>query len=54
VILGSTRISGEVSYLETDKENIPFYERHRYSVIDEANVIGVHNWFMIREPEASV
>src|SRR5262245_59332821 len=44
----------EFSYLETDKrENVPFYERHGYAVIDEADVIGVRNWFMIREPKGS-
>jgi GNAT superfamily N-acetyltransferase len=45
----------EFSYLETDKrENVPFYERHGYAVIDEADVIGVPNWFMLREPRDSV
>jgi GNAT superfamily N-acetyltransferase len=48
-------LAGEVSYLETDKrENVPFYERHGYAVIDEADVIGVPNWFMIRQPQPSV
>jgi predicted N-acetyltransferase YhbS len=44
--------AGEVGYLETDKlENVHFYERHAYAVIDEADVIGVPNWFMIRQPQ---
>ena len=43
--------TGEASYLETDKaENVPFYERHGYAVIAEADVLGVRNWFMLREP----
>jgi GNAT superfamily N-acetyltransferase len=46
--------AGEVSYLETDKrENVPFYERHGYGVIDEGQVIGVPNWFMLRQPRRS-
>jgi ribosomal protein S18 acetylase RimI-like enzyme len=44
--------AAELSYLETDKrENVVFYERHGYAVIDEADVIGVSNWFMIRQPQ---
>jgi hypothetical protein len=47
-------LAPEVSYLETDKpENVRFYERHGYVVIDEADVIGVPNWFMIRQPHRS-
>jgi GNAT superfamily N-acetyltransferase len=47
--------AAEVSYLETDKrENVAFYERHGYAVIDQADVIGVPNWFMIRQPQRSV
>jgi ribosomal protein S18 acetylase RimI-like enzyme len=46
-------LSSEVGYLETDKrENVPFYERHGYAVIDQADVIGVPNWFMIRQPQS--
>jgi GNAT superfamily N-acetyltransferase len=40
---------GHVGYLETDKpENVSFYERAGYVVIEEAKVIGVPNWFMRR------
>jgi GNAT superfamily N-acetyltransferase len=47
-------VSGEAGYLETDKqENVPFYERDGYAVIDRADVIGVPNWFMIRRPQRS-
>src|SRR5262245_4560666 len=46
--------ASEFSYLETDKrENVSFYERQGYEVIGETDVIGVPNWFMIREPQAS-
>jgi GNAT superfamily N-acetyltransferase len=46
--------AGEISYLETDKrENVRFYERHGYAVIDQAEVTGVPNWFMLREPQRS-
>ncbi|MHB8233294.1 MAG: GNAT family N-acetyltransferase [Solirubrobacteraceae bacterium] len=42
---------GEVGYLETDKQaNVAFYERHGYVVTGETDVIGVPNWFMVREP----
>ncbi|HMD55959.1 MAG TPA: GNAT family N-acetyltransferase [Solirubrobacteraceae bacterium] len=45
---------GETGYLETDKwENVHFYERHGYTVIAQADVIGVPNWFMIRQPQRS-
>jgi hypothetical protein len=46
--------AAEAGYLETDKsENVPFYERHGFAVIDRAEVIGVPNWFMLREPRSS-
>lgn len=42
----------QASYLETDKqENVTFYERHGYVVVGQADVIGVANWFMLREPQ---
>jgi hypothetical protein len=45
---------GEAGYLETDKrENVRFYERHGYAVVAQADVIGVPNWFMIRQPQRS-
>jgi GNAT superfamily N-acetyltransferase len=41
---------GAVSYLETDKrENVRLYERFGFVVTDQADVIGVPNWFMQRE-----
>jgi hypothetical protein len=45
--------AGQHGYLETDREgNVPFYELHGYEVIGEAEVLGVPNWFMGREPRA--
>lgn len=42
---------GMLSYLETDKpENVRLYERFGYEVTGEADVLGVANWFMTREP----
>ena len=38
-----------LSYLETDKsENVRFYEKFGFLVMDEAKVLGVRNWFMSR------
>jgi len=40
-----------LSYLETDKpENVRFYGRFGYSLVAEASVLGVRNWFMLRRP----
>jgi ribosomal protein S18 acetylase RimI-like enzyme len=40
-----------LSYLETDKaENVRFYQRFGYTVVAEALVLGVRNWFMLRRP----
>lgn len=37
------------AYLETDKpENVKFYERFGFTVFDEAEVLGIPNWFMYR------
>lgn len=42
-----------VGYLETDKpQNVPFYQRFDFAVIGEADVLGVHNWFMRRPVRA--
>jgi hypothetical protein len=38
-----------LSYLETDKaENVSFYEKFGFTVVAEAEVLGIRNWFMIR------
>jgi ribosomal protein S18 acetylase RimI-like enzyme len=40
---------GSVSYLETDRaENVRFYKKFGFTVVGEAAVIGVPNWFMSR------
>jgi ribosomal protein S18 acetylase RimI-like enzyme len=42
----------EDAYLETDKpENARFYERFRFEVVGEQEVLGVTNYFMLRRPE---
>ena len=40
-----------LSYLETDKSaNVRFYEKFGFTVVAEAKVLGVSNWFMSRPP----
>ncbi|WP_280381915.1 GNAT family N-acetyltransferase [Nocardia wallacei] len=40
-----------VGYLETDKpENVSFYTRFGFTVVGEADILGVPNWFMRRGP----
>jgi GNAT superfamily N-acetyltransferase len=40
---------GGPAYLETDKaENVRLYQRHGFELVDEADVLGVRNWFMSR------
>lgn len=40
---------GEGSYLETDKpENVALYGRFGFEIVEEAEVLGVPNWFMWR------
>lgn len=46
--------TGEVGYLETDRpENVAFYERQGFEVVDQADVVGVACWFMRRPPRAT-
>lgn len=41
----------DLAYLETDKpENVRLYEKFGFVVTSEADIIGVHCWFMLREP----
>lgn len=41
---------GGMAFLETDqRENVRLFERFAFVVADEAEVIGVRNWFMRRE-----
>jgi ribosomal protein S18 acetylase RimI-like enzyme len=40
---------GAVAYLETDRRaNVHFYQKFGFTVVAEADVIGVPNWFMSR------
>jgi ribosomal protein S18 acetylase RimI-like enzyme len=42
---------GEVVWLETDKpENVVFYRRHGFEVVDEVETHGLVSWFMRRDP----
>ncbi|RVX41415.1 acetyltransferase (GNAT) family protein [Nonomuraea polychroma] len=42
---------GLPGYLETDKQqNVAFYRRFGYAVIDEGTVLGVPSWYMRRAP----
>jgi GNAT superfamily N-acetyltransferase len=44
-------LAGKEGYLETDKpENVRLYERFGFEVKDRAELLGVRNWFMWREP----
>lgn len=46
--------TGQAGYLETDKpENVRLYERFGFEVVDEAVVLGIHNWFMWRRARRS-
>ncbi|HEY0770840.1 MAG TPA: GNAT family N-acetyltransferase, partial [Sphingobacteriaceae bacterium] len=43
--------SGQVAYLETDKEiNLRLYERCGFKTVEEDRIFGVKNWFMVRYP----
>jgi GNAT superfamily N-acetyltransferase len=42
---------GALAYLETDsRRNVEFYRKFGFGIVDKAAVIGVPNWFMIRQP----
>jgi ribosomal protein S18 acetylase RimI-like enzyme len=42
--------AGEDAYLETDKlANVRFYERFGFEVVGEQEILGVPNWFMLRQ-----
>jgi hypothetical protein len=44
-------MKGERSYLETDKaENLAFYGARGFVVVGQADVLGVPNWFLRRDP----
>lgn len=42
---------GALAYLEVDRpENVRFYAKFGFDVVRETAVLGVPNWFMVREP----
>lgn len=42
---------GAVAYLETDKEeNVTLYKRFGFEVVQTDRLLGVKNWFMVRNP----
>ena len=42
---------GEIVWLETDKpENVVFYRRHGFDVVEEIETYGLTTWFMRRDP----
>ncbi len=44
--------AGVGCYLENaDPRNLPFYQRFGFSVVNEKEVIGIHNWYLWRDPE---
>ena len=46
---------GAVAYLETDKgENVRFYQKFGFTVIAEAEVLDVPNWFMCRRAAPAI
>jgi predicted N-acetyltransferase YhbS len=48
-----TRMDTErgMAWLETDKlENVRFFTRFGFAVVDEAEILRLPNWFMRREP----
>ena len=41
--------AGDTAYLETDRrENVRLFERFGFEALEEAPVLGVPNWFMLR------
>jgi ribosomal protein S18 acetylase RimI-like enzyme len=43
--------TGQVGYLETDRpENVAFYQLSGFKTVAVAEVLGVPNWFMRRQP----
>ena len=41
----------DAGYLETDRaENVEFYRRFGFDIVDEATVLEVPNYFMWRKP----
>lgn len=46
--------SSDAAYLETDDaDNVDFYRRFGFEVIAEQSVLGIPNWFMLRQPHSA-
>ncbi len=42
--------TSQLGYLETDKrENVSLYQKFGFKVMEEDTVLGIKNWFMVRE-----
>jgi hypothetical protein len=42
---------GDVAFLETEERpNVGLYERFGWMVVEEAKLLGVQAWFMLRQP----
>ena len=47
-------VAGDAAYLETDDAgNVDFYKRFGFEVVAEQTVLGIPNWFMLRQPRAN-
>lgn len=47
-----TEASPAAAYLETDEaDNVLFYRKFGFRLVDEEDVLGVPNWFMMRRPD---
>jgi hypothetical protein len=50
-VLRQTDAAGEPAYLETDTpQNVAFYRRRGFEVIDRSEPLGVSTWYMARQP----
>jgi ribosomal protein S18 acetylase RimI-like enzyme len=42
---------GDVAFLETEeRQNVELYEKFGWVVVEEAKLLGVPAWFMLRQP----
>jgi ribosomal protein S18 acetylase RimI-like enzyme len=44
--------NGDICFLETEEPDVRLYERFGWVVTEEAKVLGVPGWFMLRRPTA--
>lgn len=53
VLCAQLDAGNENAYLETDlRQSVAFFERFGFEVIDEDEVLGATNWFLLRRPRA--